>query len=431
MLTKFTQGATLYTVLATVFIVVVSYFWVNRKKKVAKPLDIHLLNKRILEYKPEPMIDHNLVEALRNKVIDTHIPDESNPNCFNLAKVNYLDFLNNDYIKKKAEECIRTYGVGSCGPRGFYGTIDVHLDLESKIADFMGMEETVLYSYGFSTISSAVGAYCKKSDIVFCDEHISFASQQGLLAAKSTIVYFKHNDMADLEEKLKEYEVKEKKRNKLYRKFLIVEGINGKTGKLCPLPELMLLRKKYFLRIFLDESLSFGVLGKFGRGITEHFNIDRNDVDMIMGSLEGSFSSIGGFCVGASVVIEHQRLSGLGYCFSASLPPFLSYITTCAIELFEKEPEMFEKLSKVSISMHEKLKKLQEKPNVQILSDDISPKKILKINNIDAVHKFCVEKDVYMAKEDDTLVMNLNINYADDQLDKIVNVLMEACESLN
>lgn len=114
--------------------------------------------------------------------------------------------LDREDIRNVAEKCIRSNGVGSCGPRGFYGTIDIHLDLESKIADFMGMEETVLYSYGFSTVASAIGAYCKRSDILFCDDKISFAAKQGIVAAKSKTVYFKHNDMEDLENKLKEYE---------------------------------------------------------------------------------------------------------------------------------------------------------------------------------------------------------------------------------
>lgn len=122
-------------------------------------------NRRLAEFEPEPLIDPSKnVET--DEPIELHQPNEA-PGLQNLAKVNYLNFIGNKRFEDEAELAIRKYGVGSCGPRGFYGTIDIHLTLESRLAEFMGVEETVLYSYGFSTTSSAIGAYCKKKDIVF------------------------------------------------------------------------------------------------------------------------------------------------------------------------------------------------------------------------------------------------------------------------
>lgn len=104
--------------------------------------------------------------------------------CLNLATNNFLGLLENDYIKERATETIRKYGVGSCGPRGFYGTVDVHLELEERLAKFMNMEEAIVYSYGFSTIASAIPAYCKQKDIVFADEKVNFSIQKGLDASR-------------------------------------------------------------------------------------------------------------------------------------------------------------------------------------------------------------------------------------------------------
>ena len=270
----------------------------------------------------------------------------------------------------------------------------------------------------------------KKQDIIFCDEEISFAALQGFLAAKSTIEYFKHNDMIDLELKLKEYEKKEKQRKRLFRKFLIVEGIYASSGTICPLPELMALREKYKLRIFIDETLSWGVLGKQGKGVTEHFNIDRSDVDMIIGSLEGAVSSIGGFCVGASVVIEHQRLSGLGYCFSASLPPFLTQAALCALEIFNKQPEIFQQLEKVSVLIDQRLRALEE---YSVISDSLSPLKVFttkkvenRHKNIEQIHTFCSQRNIYMLFTEDYLKFNVNITLTESDIDNVISTLKDA-----
>lgn len=206
--------------------------------------------------------------------------------CLNLATHNYLGFAESSQIQEKAVAAIRKYGVGSCGPRGFYGTVDVHLELEERLAQFMQVEEAIVYSYGFSAVASAIPAYCKRRDIVFVDEKVNFAIQKGLDASRSMVKYFRHNDPADLEKLLEEQACKDSedpKRAAKIRRFLVVEGIYMNTGLVCPLPRLVELCEKYKLRIFLDESISFGTLGAKGRGVTEHFDVPRHKIDMIMG----------------------------------------------------------------------------------------------------------------------------------------------------
>lgn len=157
--------------------------------------------------------------------------------------------------------------------------------------------------------------------------------------------------MKDLEDKLIEQSIKDKKNPKKAartRKFLIAEGIYMNTGEMCPLAELIRLRKAYKLRFFLDESITFGTMGATGRGLTEHLNVDRNEIDLISASLEWAVGTIGGFCVGSSFIVDHQRLSGLGYCFSASCPPLLTQAALSALDKFNKHPEWFAEIQETA-----------------------------------------------------------------------------------
>nr|XP_024217132.1 serine palmitoyltransferase 1 [Halyomorpha halys] len=262
-------------------------------------------------------------------------------NCLNLSSHDFLGFNEEKVIENSTIQSIRKYGIGSCGPRGFFGTVDVHLELEERLAKFMDLEEAVVYAYGFSTISSAIPAYAKRGDVIFNTKK----------AAKT-------------------------------RRFLVIEGIYMKTGKLCNLPELVLLSKKYKLRMFIDESISFGTLGKNGKGVTEHFNIPVTEVDLIMASLEMSVASVGGFCVGSSFIVEHQRLSGLGYCFSASLPPLLTSAAIKALDILENSPQIVIELQNVCCTFHQYLLNSNILMNFfTLIGDDISPIKHLVLRN--------------------------------------------------
>lgn len=320
----------------------------------------------IEEWTPEPLVgdvaqDH---PSLKPRIVSGKAGKYINVDghqCLNMATHNYLGFVGNKDIEESAIKTLQKYGVGSCGPRGFYGTVDVHLDLEDRLAEFMEMEEAVVYSYGFSAIASAIPAYAKRGDVIFVDENVNFAIQKGLDASRSKIRFFKHNDMADFERLLLEQAALDKKNPKkaqVTRRFLIVEGIYMNSGDICPLPELVELRKKYKLRIFIDESVSFGTLGDHGRGVTEYYNMPKQEVDMIICSMEWSMATIGGFCVGSSFVVEHQRLSGLGYCFSASLPPLLATAAITSLDIMEKDPSVFKKLQRLCQLVHKALSAL-------------------------------------------------------------------------
>eukprot|EP00040_Diaphanoeca_grandis_P025055 m.138379 g.138379 ORF g.138379 m.138379 type:complete len:521 (-) comp29989_c0_seq1:143-1705(-) len=299
-------------------------------------------DEMIAEWTPDPLAE---------EFTDTHGPLEKNltvsgavgthvlingESKLNLGSFNFLGFVGNKEIEDVSIKAARQYGIGSCGPRGFYGTIDCHLELEKRLAEFVGAEEAILYSYGFSTISSVIPAYCKRGDVVFYDKSISFAIQKGLIASRSKLVGFEHNDMAHLESLLKKQQAEEEKDPKkaaVTRKFIVVEGLYEYTGQIAPLDKLVDLKFEYKVRLFVEESMSFGVLGKTGRGITEHFGIGIDKIDAIAAGMGTALGSIGGFACGRSYVIDHQRLSGAGYCYSASLPPLLASAAIKALSM--------------------------------------------------------------------------------------------------
>uniref|UniRef100_A0A915CNX1 Serine palmitoyltransferase 1 n=1 Tax=Ditylenchus dipsaci TaxID=166011 RepID=A0A915CNX1_9BILA len=217
-----------------------------------------------MEQEPNSVFNSRFVDGKMGKIVTI-----DGKEYLNLATSNFLGFVGDKRIEEVAKQTIFKYGVGSCGPRGFYGTVDVHLDLEKELAEYLGCEEAVLYSYGFATIASAIPAYAKRGDIIYADKGVNFAIQKGMQASRSKVEWFEHNDLSDLERLLKAQAEKDKKDPKkaaTIRRFIVVEGLYSKTANLCPLPGLMELKWKYKIRVFMDESLSFGVIGKTGKG---------------------------------------------------------------------------------------------------------------------------------------------------------------------
>ncbi|VVC99023.1 unnamed protein product [Leptidea sinapis] len=260
------------------------YLWLKRSKKHGDKLTL----EKLLAWKPLPLIEFEI------PVEEPPMMENIGNNALNVGATSFLCLHKEEKIRESAIKSLQKYGVGSCGPRGFYGTIDVHLELEERLAKFLQVEETCVYSYGFSTVSSAIPAYAKKNDIIFADEKVWFAIQKGFDASRCTVRYFKHNDMNDLERQLQEAKDK-KELNSRRRAFLVAEGIYLNTGEMCPLRRLVELARRFKLRIILDESLTIGVIGKHGRGLTEHLNVPRDEIDLIIGSLEHSFATVGGF----------------------------------------------------------------------------------------------------------------------------------------
>ncbi|KAF9644208.1 serine palmitoyltransferase [Thelephora ganbajun] len=269
----------------------------------------------------------------------------SGKTVMNFASFNFTGLSGNEHIHQKATAALRKYGLGSCGPTGFYGTIDVHTDLERNIADFLGTEDSILYSQAFSTVSSVIPAFSKRGDIIVADRSVNFAIQKGLQISRSTIRWFDHNDMKSLEEVLEgiNKEIR-KRRSPLTRRFIITEGIFERDGSMADLPKLIELKYKYKYRLILDETFSFGTVGRTGRGLTELYNVPASEIDMLIGSVATSLCSAGGFCAGSSAVVKHQRINGTAFVFSASMPAILSIAASEGIAILRDSPSILSTL---------------------------------------------------------------------------------------
>jgi len=263
----------------------------------------------------------------------------------NLASYNFTGLAGNETIKARAVETLRKYGVGSCGPPGFYGTIDVHMDLERDIADFLGTEASILYSQGFSTIPCVIPAFAKRGDIIVADRGINFTIQKGLQISRSTVRWYDHNDLKSLEDVLLGIDKeRRKRRGPLTRRFIVTEGIFEKDGAMVDLTKLVELKLKYKYRLILDESISFGTVGRTGRGLTELYNVPATQIDMLIGSVANGLNSSGGFCAGSRIVVDHQRINGTSFVFSAALPALLAVSASEGINILRNTPSILSTL---------------------------------------------------------------------------------------
>lgn len=226
-----------------------------------------------------------------------------------------------DVAQQAAEATLDLYGFGACGPRGFYGTTKPHLELEEAIAMHLGVEAAILYSASVATASSVLPALVQRCDRVIVDSGVSVGIKAGLRLCRAEVSWVPHCDLQAIETVL--YREAQAQRNKKpqQRIFIVVEALCQRTGCLTPLAQLLDLKKKYGALLVLDESVSTGVLGETGRGLCELSGVDSANIDAIIGSLEHSAAGVGGFCAGRRGLVEHQRLAGAGYCFSASSPP--------------------------------------------------------------------------------------------------------------
>ncbi|KAH8983453.1 serine palmitoyltransferase [Lactarius akahatsu] len=255
----------------------------------------------------------------------------------NLASYNFTGLAGNETINVRAIETLRKYGVGSC---------DVHMDLERDIADFLGTEASILYSQGFSTIPCVISAFAKRGDIIVADRGVNFAIQKGLQISRSTVRWFDHNDLKSLEDVLLSVEKERRKRRGTSSQddSLSPRVSLRKDGAMVDLPELIELKHKYKYRLILDESISFGTVGRTGRGLTELYNVPATQIDMIVGSVANGLNSSGGFCAGSRIVVDHQRINGTSFVFSAAVPALLAVSASEGINILRNTPSILSTL---------------------------------------------------------------------------------------
>jgi 7-keto-8-aminopelargonate synthetase-like enzyme len=245
-------------------------------------------------------------------------------------------------LKEAAKQAMLKYGCGSCGPRGFYGTMDVHLQMEQEFAKYLKTDAAIMYSDGASACSSTIAAFAKRGDLLIVDEGVNEPLRTGVTLSRAHVKWFQHNNMDDLKRVLQQVAATDKqlgRKPNAQRRFIVVEGLYRNTGAIVPLDVVVKLKHEYSCRLILDESLSFGALGRNGRGVTEIY-ADHNirymhDIEIVTISLENAVGSIGGLSLGNDEIVDHQRISGSGYCFSASTPPFAASAALAALSVMQ------------------------------------------------------------------------------------------------
>ena len=252
----------------------------------------------------------------------------------------YLGLTNHPRIKEAAIAAVRKYGTGCAGSRFLNGTLDIHIQLENELAEFVGKDEALVYSTGFQVNLGVLSCLTGRRDTILCDELDHASIVDGRRLSFSTLRKFRHNDMEHLERELQRCEPDT-------IKLIVVDGVFSMEGDIANLPEIVRLKEKYNASIFVDEAHGLGVLGNMGRGTCDHFGVTK-DVDLIMGTFSKSLATIGGFVAGDKEVINYIRHNARSYIFSASNTPAATAAAIEALHIMKEEPERLENLWKVT-----------------------------------------------------------------------------------
>ena len=248
----------------------------------------------------------------------------------NMSSYNYLGFAQSEGPCADAvEESIKKYGISSASPRADAGTSELALEVEDKIAKFVGKPAAMVFSMGFATNATSFPALVGKGSLIISDELNHASIRIGARLSGAMISSFKHNDMEDLEQKLREVISQGQPRtHRPWKKILVVvEGLYSMEGTMCNLPGLLKLKKRYKFNLFVDEAHSIGALGPRGRGVCDYFGIDPSEVDILMGTLTKSFGANGGYVAAEKHIIDKLRVTNAATVYGESpTPPVLMQI---------------------------------------------------------------------------------------------------------
>jgi 8-amino-7-oxononanoate synthase len=248
-----------------------------------------------------------------------------------LGSNNYLGLTNHPAVKEAAAAALARYGTGCAGSRLLNGTLDIHVELEERLAAFLGREAAITFSTGYQVNLGVLSCLLDRSDIAFLDalDHACIIDGARLGFGRSH--KFRHNDVADLEKKLA---ATPKDKGKL----IVVDGVFSMEGDLAPLPAIAELKKRYGARLMVDDAHGLGVFGAHGRGTPEYFDVEA-DVDLVMGTFSKSLAAVGGFVAGDRYVIDHVKHHARSEIFSAAPPPSSMAAALKALEIVELEPD--------------------------------------------------------------------------------------------
>lgn len=289
----------------------------------------------------------NVVEGANGPIIKI-----KGKELINLSSNNYLGLATNDRMKKVAKEAVDSHGVGAGAVRTINGTLDLHVQLEEKLAEFKGTEAAIAYQSGFNCNMAAISAVMNKEDAILSDELNHASIIDGCRLSKAKIIRVNHSDMADLRAK-----AKEAVESGLYKKVMyITDGVFSMDGDVAKLPEIVEIAEEFGLITYVDDAHGSGVMGK-GAGTVKHFGLE-DKIDFQIGTLSKAIGVVGGYVAGTQDLIDWLKVASRPFLFSTSLAPADTRAITEAIDILMESTELHDKLWENGNYLKDGLKKL-------------------------------------------------------------------------
>ena len=308
-------------------------FRFERKMTVSKKLDA-FLDENLSELKEQGLYNEiDPVEGPNGPIIKV-----AGKELINLSSNNYLGLSTNEELKKVAKDAIDHYGVGAGAVRTINGTLDLHVKLEEKIAEFKGTEAAISYQSGFNCNMAAISGVMDKNDAILSDQLNHASIIDGCRLSRAKIIAYKHSDMEDLRQK-----AKEATESGLYNKVMVItDGVFSMDGDIAKLPEIVEIAKEFDLITYVDDAHGSGVTGK-GKGTVKHFGLEK-EIDMQMGTLSKAVGVVGGYVAGKQNLIDWLKVRSRPFLFSTAVTPGDVAAITAALQMIIDSTELHDKL---------------------------------------------------------------------------------------
>lgn len=333
----------------------------------------------------------------------------------------YTGLTGDQRVIDAAKAALDKYGSGCAGSRFLNGTLDLHVQLEKELAEFVGKDDALCFSTGFSVNQGVLAMVVGRNDYIICDDRDHASIVDGRRLSFATQLHYKHNDMEDLERILQQLP-------KEAVKLIVVDGVFSMEGDLANLPVIVELKHKYNCSIMVDEAHGIGVFGRNGRGVCDHFGLT-DEVDLIMGTFSKSLASIGGFIASDSDTINYLKHSCRTYIFSASDTPAATAAAMEALHILQQEPERLEALWDVTRYALSRFR--EEGFEIGDTESPIIPLYVRDIEKTFAVTKAAFEAGVFInpvippacAPQDTLVRFALMANHTKEQVERGVQAL--------
>lgn len=281
---------------------------------------------------------------------DDNVMDFEGDEKIMIGSNSYLGLTHHPRVVEAAKKATEEYGTGRTGSRFLNGTLDIHEEFEQELADFIGKEAALVFSAGYLVNLGVISALLGRNDYLVLDRLDHASIVDGGILSRANILRYQHNDLEDLEEKLKHIPDDSSA-------MVIVDGVFSMEGSIAKLPGILELTKKYGHRLMVDDAHAIGVIGPQGRGTAAHFGLT-DEVDLVMGTFSKSFAAIGGFIAGDQAVVDYIKHHARPFIFTASLPPSVVASTREALKIIIEDDDRRERLWEISDYMRTNFQKM-------------------------------------------------------------------------